>query len=134
MNCLLDTSALLAFYFGEPGGERVQEIVGHRRAVVRLSVLSMAEFWGRLRAEGWDQVFSSEWNQLKPLISHVEPVSEAVVRRSNELRLTASARLPLIDALIAATASVHEAVLVHRDPHFQSIPDGLLRQEYLLAS
>jgi PIN domain nuclease of toxin-antitoxin system len=44
---LLDSSALLSFYFGEPGGARVQEILSDEKTIVRLSVLSMAEFWSR---------------------------------------------------------------------------------------
>jgi hypothetical protein len=58
-------------------------------------------------------------------------VSLDVVSKSVELRSAATGRLPQIDALIAATAAILNAVLVHRDPHFSSIPGGLLRQETL---
>ena len=65
------------------------------------------------------------------MASGVDPVSVEVVRRSLDLRGAATLRLPQIDALIAATAMLHDAVLVHRDPHFLSIPGYLLRQEAL---
>jgi predicted nucleic acid-binding protein len=34
----------------------------------------------------------------------------------------------MLDALIAATASLHDAALVHRDPHFRAILGSLMRQ------
>jgi hypothetical protein len=36
-----------------------------------------------------------------------------------------------MDTLIAATASSRAATLVHRDPHFTSIPASMLKQEML---
>jgi predicted nucleic acid-binding protein len=129
MDYVLDSSAVLAFYFGEAGGERVQQILSDDQGSVRLSVLTMAEFWSRLRAEGAAEAFAKEWGKISELITEIEPVSIEVVRRSLDLRTAATARLPHIDALIAATAALNNAVLVHRDPHFQSIPRHLLLQE-----
>jgi predicted nucleic acid-binding protein len=37
----------------------------------------------------------------------------------------------LADTLIAAAASLSGSVLVHRDPHFSTIPAELLAQEML---
>jgi predicted nucleic acid-binding protein len=128
---LLDSSALLAYYFGEPAGRRVRLLLSDDRADIRLSVITMAEFWSRLRAEGLVQIFEEEWRKISTLMSGIEPVTLAVVQRSLDLRAKATARLPQIDALIAATAAFHGAVLVHRDPHFLSIPEGLLQQEFL---
>jgi len=48
-----------------------------------------------------------------------------------KLRECATDRLPTIDSLIAATAAAHNAVLVHRDPHFTAIPAEMLKQEFL---
>jgi predicted nucleic acid-binding protein len=36
-----------------------------------------------------------------------------------------------MDTLIAATASLRGAVLLHRDPHFMVIPAAMLKQEML---
>lgn len=131
MNCLLDTSALLAFYFGEPGAERVQQILSDEAINVGVSVLSAGEFWSRLRAEGWEEVYEQEWERLSDLMTFVAPVTLEVAHLSNTLRSAASGRVPLIDALIAATAVAHDAILLHRDPHFTSIPEQLLQQESL---
>ena len=82
MNYLLDSSALLAFYFGESGGDRVQEILSDEKTVVRLSVLSMAEFWSRLRAIGSATLFNGEWRQLSEMMTSIDPISSEIVYRS----------------------------------------------------
>ncbi len=131
MTHLLDSPALPAFFFGEPGEERVRAILSDEEAGVCISVLTRAEFWSRLRAEGWVQAFDEEWQRVAELVNVIEPVSLAVVRQSLSLRSAATARLPQVDALIAATAALHKAVIVHRDPHFLAIPAPLLLQELL---
>lgn len=131
MKHLLDSSAVLALYFGEPGAERVRAILSAERTPVALCALTAVELWSRLRAEGAEHAFDEVWRTIDELVSEVLPISLAVVFRSIELRRAATARLPHIDALIAATAAEHDAVLVHRDPHFAAIPTDLLRQEQL---
>lgn len=131
MNYLLDSSALLAFYFGESGTQRVREILADDQTDVSLSVLTAAEFWSRLRAEGWEGAFDSEWRLVSEAVSAIIPISLEVVLLSITLRAAATARLPQIDALIAATAALQGATLIHRDPHFMAIPAHLLHQEML---
>lgn len=128
---LLDSSALLAFYFGEPGAERVGEILFDERVAVGLTVLSAAELWSRLRAEGAEAAFEPAWAKLTTIASEVIPVTLPIVLNANRLRAASRARLPLVDALIAATAAERDALLLHRDPHFTSIPAKLVRQELL---
>jgi predicted nucleic acid-binding protein len=48
-----------------------------------------------------------------------------------DLRAATRPRLPLVDALIAASAKQHGAVLVHRDPHMATIPTSLVSQQML---
>jgi predicted nucleic acid-binding protein len=68
---------------------------------------------------------------LCALFDRVIPIDLEVCRLAIELRRSATDRLPTIDSLIAATAAVNDAVLVHRDPHFKAIPGGVLKQEFL---
>ena len=133
MKVLLDTSAVLAFFFGEPGATRVRDVLSEPRNAVAMSVLTPGEFWSRLRAEGAEARFDAEWRRLNDLVPEVLPVSLPIVLRAITLRRAATARLPYVDALIAATAAEHDAVLLHRDPHFASIPVPYLRQEILPA-
>lgn len=132
MRYLLDTSALLTFYYGEVGSHRVIAIIEDEHNELLLSVLSAAELWGRLRAQHVEDQFDSIWQRITAMIPTVVPVSWDIVRSSCDLRVSSSLRLPLIDALIAATALRHSAVLLHRDSHFAAIPSTLLRQEVLL--
>lgn len=131
MKVLLDTSAVLAFYFGEPGAERVREVLADPSVGVATSVLTAGEFWGRLRAEGIEERFDTEWQRFAEVVPDVLEVTIPVVLRANALRHAATRRLPYVDALIAATAAQHGAVLLHRDPHFAWLSDGALSQEML---
>lgn len=62
------------------------------------------------------------------------PVDEDVARESDRLSRKATARLPLVDALIAAAARTRQAVLVHRDTHMRLLPAELLPQLDLAAA
>ncbi len=131
MNVLLDTSALLALYFGESGGSRVAALLGDPGVHAFISALSIGEFWGRLKARSSAQDFNDAWAGLQELIDDVIPVSPDIVLASCALREASPAHLPYIDALIAATAAARNAVLIHRDAHFVAIPAGILKQEML---
>ncbi len=56
------------------------------------------------------------------------PVDGQVALTAFEVGCETPRRLPLVDALIAAAARQRQACLVHRDPHFASIPAHLLEQ------
>jgi predicted nucleic acid-binding protein len=131
MKVLLDTSAVLAFFFGEPGATRVREVLSDPSKTVVMSVLTAGEFWSRLRAEGAEDCFDADWRRLTEVVPDVLPVALPIALTAIALRRAATARLPYVDALIAATAAQHDAVLLHRDPHFASIPPQWLRQETL---
>lgn len=97
----------------------------HRVAV---SIITKVEFWTRLKSLGREADFEREWSLLQPLFDAVLGVEEAVAEQAIRLRRATTRRLPTVDALIAATAAVHGLALVHRDPHFRSIPANAFRQ------
>ena len=130
MTHLLDSSAFFAFFFDEPGRQRVEELL-REPAVEPVSVLTSVELWARLKAEGRDEVFEQEWEDHLPLFERIVSVDFPLCLKAIELRRAATGRLPTIDSLIAAAAVKHAAVLVHCDPHFKSIPSHLLKQELL---
>jgi predicted nucleic acid-binding protein len=131
MTHLLDSSAFFAFFFNERGRERVESLIGDPAAQVGLSVVTSVELWARLKAEGRAEVFDQEWAEHQPLFDRVIPIDLEVCQLAIKLRGCATDRLPTIDSLIAATAAAHNAVLVHRDPHFRAIPAEMLKQEFL---
>jgi predicted nucleic acid-binding protein len=56
------------------------------------------------------------------------PVTREVARAAFDLRQQLARRIPNADALIAATAKLQGATLVHRDPHLAAIPETLVKQ------
>ena len=69
---------------------------------------------------------ATELNRYRALLNQVVDVTE-------EVRASATAHVAAMDVLIAASASLNNATLVHRDPHFAAIPTNLLNQEVLPA-
>ncbi len=131
MTHLLDSSAFFAFFFDEPGRQRVEELLREPAVDAGLSVLTSVELWARLKAEGRDEIFEQEWEDHLPLFERIISVDLLICLKAIELRRAATARLPTVDSLIAAAAVEHDAILVHRDPHFKAIPGHLLKQELL---
>jgi predicted nucleic acid-binding protein len=130
MTHLLDTSAFLIYYFGEPGSARLTTLLGRQDTSVALCAVSATEFWARLKAEGFEDSFASEWTTYRKLFE-LSAVNEQVALKATELREAATQRISTVDSLIAGCAALHNAVLLHRDPHFQSIPENLLKQEFI---
>lgn len=131
MTHLFDTSALLCLYFGEPGAERLLALLSDPATEPGLSALSLMEFWAVMKRHGWERAVGQDWPALRALFPQIAPATEPIVMQALTLREAASARLPAMDAIIAATAAVHDAILIHRDSHLSSIPAHLLRQEFL---
>lgn len=131
MTHLMDSSAFFAYFFNEPGRARVQEILRDTIHSPGLSILTASEFWACLKRQGKSAAFEQEWREHLPLFDEVVPVDWGVTRQAVLLREAVRTRLPAMDALIAATAVLRDAVLVHRDPHFLEIPPALMRQEFL---
>lgn len=129
MTHLLDTSAVLAHARGEPGAERVQQLFERDDARLLLCSVTLAELARRLRELG--ATSEEAWTKIaayRHAVDEVVPVDEAVARESDRLSLAAPARLPLVDALIAAAACIRQAKLVHRDAHLRGLPTDLLPQ------
>ena len=129
MTHLLDTSAVLAHARGETGAERVQRLFEQEDSSLLLCSVTLAELARRLRElgaspdEAWEQVSS-----YREAVDEVVPVDEAVAREGDRLSLAATARVPLVDALIAAAATTRQAVLVHRDVHMRGFSADLVPQ------
>ena len=125
----LDTTALLAHYFNEAGARHVQEILEEEGSEVSISALSVAEMARSLFALGTDLEAARSTALQYAGLSTVAVIDAATSIRAFELGSVCETRLPLADALIAAGAQLSKAALVHRDPHFNGIPAGLIMRE-----
>lgn len=108
--------------------EEVNALFDDSRATVYLSVLSLPEVYARLNALGRETHWTEIWTAYAALFAKVLPIDQAVAEQAILLRVATPQRLPTIDALIAATAVIHELTLVHRDPHLAAIPAEKLSQ------
>ncbi len=125
---LLDTSALLAHYFDEPGAAEVDAIWQDSACVTVLCPLSVAELRSRLRVvtikgPEIERAYDLYVNELTRCLPLDRPVAEL----ADKLRVLSSRRVPLVDACIAATAAHHDCLLVHRDPHLDSLETAGVR-------
>ena len=128
MTYLLDTSAWLAHFTGEAGGEQVQKLLDSAGARVLVASVSVTEFVRRLKTLGPDVVAETVRDDYLAVFETVVPIDLNAACLAADVSAAASARLPLVDSLIAAAASLSGATLVHRDAHFAAIPTKRLRQ------
>jgi len=124
---LLDTSALLTFIEDEDGSGRVEEVLRRVGTLLPWPVL-METYYISLREEG-----RAEADRRYALIRQLEA---DILWDMNEQILLIAARLKaehhvsLADAIVAAYAIQHKAVLIHKDPEFEALA-GLLPMEAL---
>jgi predicted nucleic acid-binding protein len=132
MTYLLDTSALLAHYRGETGAPRVQELFEDPDKTIIIASITIAEFSRCMIELGAAEAdIEGALSDYERMMAAVIAVDRTIALHAFALGRKASKRLPLADALIAATAANREAVLLHRDPHFDALPAEDLRQEKL---
>jgi len=131
---LLDTSALLAHHRDEVGSDRVQALFDDQDCRILISSISLTEFGRRILALGsTSKEVEKTLDDYRLLFHGIVAVDEKVALKAFQIGGLCSERIPLVDSLIAAAASINEATLVHRDGHFESIPLKILKKEKLGA-
>lgn len=123
---ILDTSAILAHYFDEPGAAEVDAIWQDKKNKPAICALTVPELKMRLHVEvndpaEVDRAFKLYVDELTTIV----PVDRAAADEAAFLRETTPERLPLVDACIAGCAKQHRCVLVHRDPHLTQLADSV---------
>jgi predicted nucleic acid-binding protein len=121
---VLDTSALLALRSDEVGADRVEALLSQAKkhqCQLFISFMTRMELlycvWRREGEEAARHAlrlidsFTVHWITCEPNI--LEAAS----------RIKAQGKISLADSWIAATAVVHEATLVHKDPEFTLFKD-----------
>ena len=132
MRYLLDTSALLAHYRQEAGGDTVQALFESGEADIIAASISLAEFGRRLRDLGAaEDIVDEILDNYQLLFAEVVSVDAGIARAAFMIGCRTPRRLPLADALIAAAAQSRLAALVHRDEHMKAIPPELVQLQDL---
>lgn len=115
---LLDTSALLALLEDEPGADAVEDYLRRADTVVPWPVL-LELYTVSLREHG-----QAEADARLAMLKHLDvqiPWDMDEVTVLTAARLKAGHRVSLGDAMIAAFAVRFRAVLVHKDPEYESL-------------
>lgn len=133
MNFLFDTSALVAHALHLRGVEQVQSAMNRDDAGLFASALSLFELAGVLKREGCGQQIPECWRVYSSGLEII-PVDAGLAQAAWALRESVGQRLPLADAIIAATARARGATLVHRDQHLAALPDSVVPQVRLAAT
>lgn len=124
MTHLLDTTALLAHFLDEAGADQVDALLTRGPATVALAAPTWVELHTRLRELVDDEeIRDSAFHHYTKTLTTLLPLDADATLAAMRLRATTPGRLPLADALIAGTADAAGLILVHRDSHFDAIPD-----------
>lgn len=119
---VLDTSALFTLIEEEAGVDRVEEIVSTENAY--LPSLALLEVHYVTRQERGQGEADRRYALLKKLPCEIVwQVDEPTLLTASLFK--AAHRLSLADALIAAIAHRHDAVLIHKDPEYSALADEI---------
>ncbi len=121
-NYVFDASALLVFFYGRDGTQRIEEILGQAEtgeAAVRMCVVN----WGEIYYSIWKTEGPQVADQKLEQISHlaIELVEVDVPLAKHAATLKAKYKLPYADCFAAATAQQEKARLVTSDPDFKAV-------------
>jgi predicted nucleic acid-binding protein len=112
---VLDTSAILALLEDEAGADRVELILRHERVLLPF-VVALELYYLSVQERGEDAAYK-RYVMLRSLkAEYLDEMRETVLLTAG--RLKALHPLSLADAIIAAFARCHSAVLVHKDPEY----------------
>jgi len=123
---LLDTSAIFALTDNEDGADVVEEFLDRAKkgqTSLHISAMTAMEVYYVSSEESGEE----EANRLLLLVRAL-PVTELPLEDALVLpaaRFKARYKISVADAWIAATALVHNLTLVHKDPEFDRLKEGL---------
>ncbi|MCU0578528.1 MAG: PIN domain-containing protein [Desulfobacterota bacterium] len=119
---LLDTSALFTFIEDEEGADIVEKALKQRETLIPWPVL-LEMYYITLQEEGQPEA-DKRLVLIKQLKVHLlYDLDEATLLTA--ARLKALHRVSLADAIIAAYAVRHGAMLMHKDPEYESLSGSL---------
>jgi predicted nucleic acid-binding protein len=127
MTFVLDSSALVAHALNLTGANEVQALLDDDEHEILLSALSLFELAGVLKQQGAKAKIPVYWETYRECAT-VVPADAVIIEAAWRLRERVGQRIPMADAVIAATAQTRSGTLVHRDQHLAQIPQRLLPQ------
>lgn len=119
---ILDTSALITYFSGEPGSEEINTVIMADNSV-NISEISIMEIY-------YIFIRKADENKAREVVRKIEELGIISIEISrtilfNGARIKAQHPLSLADAIIAATAIELQAQLIHKDPEFKPLADRI---------
>jgi predicted nucleic acid-binding protein len=127
--CVLDASALMAFFEDRAGAERVEQLLSKAaEAEAKDPLLISVVNWGEVYYSVWrargERVAGQKLQEIAQLPIHVVHVDTELTKLAAALK--AQHNLPYADCFAAALARARKAVLVTSDKDFERV-GGLVR-------
>lgn len=119
---VLDSSALLAYLTNEPGADQVGDLLEqakHRRCRLLVPFMVFMETCYRIWQLEGEEAAKRTFADLSHLPVQRVDVEERSLWLACEMK--AVHRLSVGDAWVLAIALAHKAILVHKDPDFESV-------------
>lgn len=124
---VIDTSALMAFIEKEEGAERVKDIL--RKDSIIIPWVTILEAVYISQRELGEEESITRYALIKKLDAKIIwDADEAILL--NAARIKANHNLSLADAVIAAIANQQKAILIHKDPEYETL-QGVIEMEIL---
>ena len=120
LRLVFDTRSLLKLLFDEPGGREVESLVlavDAGRSEGFVSAVTITELWYLIARR--DETEAE--NAIATVLGSLDLVHMELTISRLAGRFKAAKRIPIADAIIAATASALGAVVVTDDPDFQGL-------------
>ncbi len=127
---IVDASALIAYFKGEQGHERVASLLMDERNNLAIHTVNLCEvYYGYLRSDGLEKA-NEAWERATKLLGVLETIDGGFIKRVARWKVNPG--LGLGDSFVAACAEEHAAILVTADPDFEPVQQaGLVRVEFI---
>ncbi len=128
---VLDASALITYLKGEPGNERLADLLADDQSTLAIHILNLCEVYScYYRVDGQPQA-QVAWEQAARILQVCSPVDEAFVKLAARWKVEQGP--PMMDAVAAATAEKYACPLLTTDHNdFDPIAGrGLIEVEFL---
>lgn len=128
---VVDASALIAYFKGEQGHERVAALLTDERYNLAIHIINLCEVhYGYLRSDGLQKA-NEAWERATKLFGLLKTTDEDFIKRVARWKVNAG--LGLGDSFLAACAEENAAILVTADHgDFDRVQQtGLIRVEFI---
>jgi predicted nucleic acid-binding protein len=128
---VVDASALIAYFKGEQGHERLAALLIDERNNLAIHIVNLCEvYYGYLRSDGLQKA-NEAWEKATKLLRLVRTIDDDFIKRVARWKVNSG--LGLGDSFVAACAEDNAAILVTADhTDFDPIQQGaLIRLEFI---